>query len=118
MEKNNTKQEILIAALDLFSTQGFDATSMSQIAEAVGVRKASLYSHFASKDDILKSLMQNVLETYEKHSIFANADFDNPEFVKGNRTYKIHSSRPVCVERSQNADDRAVFQRRNGCNAD
>ena len=83
MERNNTKQEILNAALDLFSTQGFDATSMSQIAEAVGVRKASLYSHFASKDDILKSLMQNVLETYEKHSIFANADFDNPEFIKG-----------------------------------
>lgn len=82
MEKNNTKQEILNAALDLFSAHGFDATSMSQIADAVGVRKASLYSHFASKDDILKSLMQNVIETYEKHSIFANVDFDNPEFIK------------------------------------
>lgn len=46
MEKNNTKRKILNAALDLFSTQGFDATSMSQIAKAVGVRKASPYSHY------------------------------------------------------------------------
>lgn len=46
MEKGNTKQEILEAALDLFSVQGFEATSISRIAGAVGIRKASLYSHF------------------------------------------------------------------------
>ena len=47
MERGNTKQEILNAALDLFSVQGFEATSISQIANAVGIRKASLYSHFS-----------------------------------------------------------------------
>ena len=36
MEKGNTKQEILEAALDLFSVHGFEATSISQIASAVG----------------------------------------------------------------------------------
>lgn len=40
MEKGNTRQQILQAALELFSTQGFEATSMSQIADAVGIRKA------------------------------------------------------------------------------
>ena len=39
IEKGNTKQEILDASLDLFSTQGYEATSVSQIAEAVGIRK-------------------------------------------------------------------------------
>lgn len=39
MEKNNTKQEILDTALELFSVQGFEATSISQIADAVGIRK-------------------------------------------------------------------------------
>ena len=34
------------AALDLFSVQGFEATSISQITNSVGIRKASLYSHF------------------------------------------------------------------------
>ena len=83
MEKSRTKQEILEASLDLFSTQGYEATSVSQIAEAVGIRKASLYSHFASKQEILDSLLQDVLEQYEKHSIFANADWDDPAFTKG-----------------------------------
>lgn len=81
-ERGNTKQEILEAALDRFSTQGFEATSISQIAEAVGIRKASLYSHFAGKQEILDSLLQTVLEQYEKHSIFANADWDDPAFTK------------------------------------
>lgn len=81
-EKGNTKQEILEVSLDLFSTQGFEATSVSQIAEAVGIRKASLYSHFASKQEILDSLMENVLEQYEKHSIFANADWEDSAFTK------------------------------------
>lgn len=44
--KGNTKREILDAALELFSVQGYEATSISQLAQAVGIRKASLYSHF------------------------------------------------------------------------
>ena len=82
MEKGNTKQEILEAALDLFSTQGFEATSVSQIADAVGIRKASLYSHFASKQAILESLMTQVLEQYNKHSIFIHTDWDNAAFAE------------------------------------
>ena len=82
-EKGNTKQEILAAALDLFSTQGFEATSMQQIAEAVGIRKPSLYSHFAGKQEILDELTQTVMEQYEKHSLFAQADWDSPDFTSG-----------------------------------
>ena len=82
-EKGNTKQVILAAALDLFSTQGFEATSMQQIAEAVGIRKPSLYSHFAGKQEILDELTQTVMEQYEKHSLFAQADWDSPDFTSG-----------------------------------
>lgn len=80
-ERGNTKQEILKVSLDLFSTQGYEATSVSQIAEAVGIRKASLYSHFACKQEILDSLLQTVLERYEKYSLFAHADWDDPNFT-------------------------------------
>ena len=80
--KGNTKQEILNAALELFSVQGYEATSISQIAEAVGIRKASLYSHFDNKQAILDGLMQTTLEEYERHSIFANADWEDPDFTK------------------------------------
>ena len=75
MVRGNTKQEILEASLELFSVQGFEATSISQIADAVGIRKASLYSHFESKQEILDTLVKQVLQQYESHSIFARANW-------------------------------------------
>ena len=76
MERGNTRQEILEASLELFSVQGFEATSISQIADAVGIRKASLYSHFESKQAILDALLKEVLEQYAARSVFARADWE------------------------------------------
>ncbi len=81
MEKGNTKQEILEASLELFSVQGFEATSVSQIADAVGIRKASLYSHFESKQAILDALVKDVLQQYGKHSIITRTDWGNGEDI-------------------------------------
>ena len=76
MDRGNTKQEILDAALELFSVQGFEATSIAQIVGTVGIRKASLYSHFENKQAILNALVQKVLGQYEEHSLFARADWE------------------------------------------
>ncbi len=98
MEKLKTKQRILDAALELFSTQGFEATSIAQIADAVGVRKASLYSHFDSKQDILDRLIESIMEGYSKHSVRSLADCADGELdpdgvvrlVKNQLRYTIH----------------------------
>ncbi len=82
MERGNTRQEILDTALNLFSVQGYEASSVSQIAEAVGIRKASVYSHFGSKQEILNALVQEVLGEYSRHSIFTQVDWDDPAFMK------------------------------------
>ena len=82
MEKSNTREEILEAALDLFAVNGYEATSISQLADAVGIRKASLYSHFANKQDILDTIVETVLKGYADHSIFVRANWDDPEFTK------------------------------------
>jgi AcrR family transcriptional regulator len=58
----DTRQRILDAALDLFIEQGFDGTSLRQIAEQLGVTKAALYYHFESKDDILMALHMRLHE--------------------------------------------------------
>ncbi len=82
MGKSNTREEILEAALDRFSVNGYEATSISQLADAVGIRKASLYSHFTNKQEILDSVVATVLKGYADHSIFANADWSDPGFTK------------------------------------
>ena len=48
----HTKQRILLEALRLFSRKGYDAVSVEQIADAVGVKAPSLYKHYKSKQDI------------------------------------------------------------------
>ena len=88
MEKSNTRQAILDAALDLFSVNGYEATSISQLADVVGIRKASLYSHFANKQEILDKVVEMVLDGYYKYSIFANADWDDPSFIKDRKNMK------------------------------
>lgn len=77
MDRGNTKQEILDVALELFSRQGYEATSISSIADAVGIRKASLYSHFSSKQAILDEIVKIVLEKYDSHSFVLKKGMDN-----------------------------------------
>ena len=57
-----TKQEILEAAAQIISEKGFHAASMADIAEAVDLRKASLYHHIASKQEILVELLDQALD--------------------------------------------------------
>jgi AcrR family transcriptional regulator len=52
----STRERILDVALDLFTDQGFDGTSMREIAERLHITKPSIYYHFASKEEILLAL--------------------------------------------------------------
>jgi len=51
-----TRERILDVALELFTDQGFDGTSMREIAGRLGITKPSIYYHFASKEDVLLAL--------------------------------------------------------------
>ena len=50
------KEEIIFSTLELASTYGLRAISLSQIAERVGIKKPSLYNHFKSKDEIVSAM--------------------------------------------------------------
>ena len=82
MEKVNTKREILKASLDLFSTQGYESTSVAQIADAVGIKKATVYSHFSSKQQILDDIIEIVSREYSKRSFFADDNQRNESYEK------------------------------------
>lgn len=57
-----TKEEILDAAAQIFRIKGYHATSMSDIAGAVNLQKASLYHHVSGKQEILLELLDQALE--------------------------------------------------------
>jgi len=61
----DTRQRILDVSAELFVEQGYDATSLREIAERLGLTKAALYYHFSSKDQIFRALLEpgNVLLT-------------------------------------------------------
>lgn len=61
--------------------QGYEATSVSQIADAVGIRKASMYSHFGSKQEILDALIETVMIRYNEHSVFSETDKNSSDFT-------------------------------------
>ncbi|AKE01120.1 hypothetical protein XU06_29555 (plasmid) [Rhodococcus erythropolis] len=56
-----TSVDISRVALEMFATQGYDATSIRDIAAAVGIRGPSMYHHFSSKEEILWSLTETAL---------------------------------------------------------
>ena len=66
MKQEDTKQKILSASLELFSTCGYDAVSVGQIAKAVGIKAPSLYNHFASKRAIFDALFNETAAKYDK----------------------------------------------------
>ncbi len=59
-QRQETYERILSAALDLFVSRGFEGVSVDEIAEAAGVTKGAIYFHFATKDDVLLALLDQV----------------------------------------------------------
>lgn len=61
-EPVTTRSAILIKAADLFSEKGYAGTSMSDLAEDLGLSKAAIYHHFESKESILMNLVKSTFQ--------------------------------------------------------
>lgn len=61
----NTRERIQQVALELFAEQGYDKTSLREIAERLEVTKAALYYHFKTKEEILESVLGDYLSEVE-----------------------------------------------------
>ena len=71
MAKSNKKtlemrEQILDAATRLFARRGFDGTSLQEIANAVGIRKASLFHHFPSKENLRLKVLDRLLSHWNE----------------------------------------------------
>ena len=79
----NTKEKIFDVALDLFSKKGYDSVSLREIAEEVGIKKSSIYSHYPSKESILMDIFEYFTEQFEYENLPTN---DNLELTSDNET--------------------------------
>ncbi len=60
-QKGGRRAEILDAAARLFAERGYEGTSMADLADLVGLRKASLFHHFASKEVLYKAALERIV---------------------------------------------------------
>jgi len=73
------RQEILRTAARLFQQQGYDATSMNDVAAALRLSKGGLYHHFQSKDEILFHIMSHAMDITEGQVINVVRKIADPE---------------------------------------
>ncbi len=64
--RKDMRNQILQVALELFTKQGYDKTSLRQIAERLEVSKAALYYHFTSKEEILRALVAVIPQAFDE----------------------------------------------------
>lgn len=76
-KKEETKKKIIAIALELFETQGFESTSMEQIAEKADVARGTLYNHFSNKEDIIVEYIQRTRISKKKQ--FESIITDQPD---------------------------------------
>ena len=127
-----TRDKILNETLTLFSENGFDGTSVEQIAEKVGIKAPSLYNHFKGKEDILNALIDTAEARYEEsfgsekhfgklpHSrdAFIAIAMKKVEFTvfdpiigKSENSLFVSSSEASALPKSPHATKSAVFKR-------
>lgn len=61
-QRTDTRARIRAVALELFVEKGFEKASLREIAERLGITKAALYYHFPSKTDLLRELVQPMID--------------------------------------------------------
>lgn len=75
----DTRARIQQVALELFAEQGYERTSLREIAERLGVTKAALYYHFKSKEDIVLGITEDYFSEFDALIDWARAQPPGPE---------------------------------------
>jgi len=81
-----TRERILHCLLELAAEKGLGNVSLSMVAEKVGIRKATLFSHFESKDDMIQSLYVYLREQAQKNR---DASIDYDKLVQGKTAEQV-----------------------------
>ena len=86
---SDMKERILLAALSLFSVDGYEAASVSDIASRLGITKGALYKHYKNKQDILDSIILRMKQDDEQQATFC--DLPTGTLSESEESYKAAS---------------------------
>ena len=79
----DTKERIMEAALELFAQSGYLGTSMSDIADRLGISKAALYKHYTGKQEILDRIVERMNEMdYERAEEYEMPEAEPDSFAE------------------------------------
>lgn len=70
-EAQQTRETILMAALDMFCDKGYSRTTFDEIAKKINLTKGAVYWHFRNKPDIIKAL---IIEAFERNQAAINRE--------------------------------------------
>ena len=82
---SETRQRIQDVARDLFARQGVQRTSLQDIADKLGITKPALYYHFSSREDLVRSIVQPLIDDGEQFVLHQErrGDVDASELLEG-----------------------------------
>jgi AcrR family transcriptional regulator len=86
----NRRDSLITAALDGFSTRGYDATSIADLAAATGMSKAAVSYHFRTKNDLLHALVDPVLDRLDALLARHRRTPESPDQVRALLTEYLH----------------------------
>ena len=86
----NRKEEIVLVTLELAAEKGLANVSMSMIADKVGIKKPSLYKHFASKEEIVEAMYEYLRRQAKENANIKPIDYST--FFEGKTVYEILQS--------------------------
>lgn len=76
------QEKILLAALELFAKEGYNATSTSKVAKAAGVSEGLIFKHFKNKEGLLKALIQEGQERMKALFVDVVMESDPKEVIR------------------------------------
>ncbi|MFI6321782.1 TetR/AcrR family transcriptional regulator [Nonomuraea sp. NPDC050556] len=82
---SDTKKRIQTVARELFAEKGVQKTSLQDIADRLGITKPALYYHFSSREDLVRSIVQPLIDDGEAflHEQEARADIEPRSLLEG-----------------------------------
>lgn len=83
----NRKEEIVLATLELAAKKGLANVSMSMIADKIGIKKPSLYKHFASKEEIVETMYEYLRRQAKEKANIKPIDYSI--FFEGKTAYEV-----------------------------